>query len=458
MGAMDQVSPDIYVGSVWALSSPRDLYNANITHIISVLRGEVKDMTTISDPKNNIPAGFFRQLHIEIDDDDEEDIMRFFPRTNAFIQSAVDKKDGEKTLIHCVAGVSRSVTIACAYLLWRQSVEHPGIFEDASESLTTEQTDEHGHVYEPAETAAKRYVEDVIEEVRKYRTVAGPNPSFRQQLAIYVRCGCPNSSEQLASKKLYRQWVLQKQAEGIPLSGKPPKNIQYLSENGGILRLKSNETGAQAGLCEEDDDDDDDAQDEPRHITADEVIKKRMEERKKAAENRADNRPSLAELSSKVNIQSSGGGQTDNSDSRNGTTKKPLSSQLRCKKCRAGLASSNGLIAHAPESVSASNTNNINKRVPFRPTTNGAPRNGMPYRSSIPPQCMHYYMEPAAWMRPELEKGDHEGKFSCPNPKCNAKVGTYSWHGDTCSCGKWVTPAIGLLRTRVDEVPIRQAL
>lgn len=67
-------------------------------------------------------------------------------------------------------------------------------------------------------------------------------------------------------------------------------------------------------------------------------------------------------------------------------------------------------------------------------------------------------MEPAIWMRKELDQGHDEGKFLCPNPKCNAKVGTYSWHGDKCSCGKWITPAIGLLRARVDEVPIRQPL
>lgn len=65
-------------------------------------------------------------------------------------------------------------------------------------------------------------------------------------------------------------------------------------------------------------------------------------------------------------------------------------------------------------------------------------------------------MEPALWMKTELEKGQLDGKFNCP--KCQAKVGSYSWQGSKCSCGKWVTPAIELQRARVDEVTVRQSL
>lgn len=450
MGAMDQISPHIYIGSIWALSSVRDLAAANITHIVSVVRGTVEDMTSKGDPKNNVAAGFFHQLQIEIDDDDEEDIMRFFPQINAFIEKAVTKN--QNCLIHCVAGISRSVTVATAYFLWKKSVEQPGIFANAL-------YDENSQNDDAGEKAAIQYVEAMIQEIKSKRSIANPNPSFCEQLTIYLRCGCPASAQEFVSKKLYRQWVLRKQAEGIPLSGHPPKTLQYLSENGGILRLKSNESSAEKEFAALNNDNQDpslnESDQEPRHITADEILKKRMQERKLAAENRTE-RPSLAELSSRILTQQTDNGTqpSDNATNPSQPLKKASLTQLRCKKCRSGLASSQGFMIHSPPSQSSTST----KSLPFQPVSNAVPRSGLFLASSISPQCMHYYMEPASWMRAELDKGEHEGRFVCPNPKCKAKVGTYSWHGDTCSCGKWVTPAIGLSRAKVDEVPIRQAL
>lgn len=42
------------------------------------------------------------------------------------------------------------------------------------------------------------------------------------------------------------------------------------------------------------------------------------------------------------------------------------------------------------------------------------------------------------------------GRLTCPNPKCEANVGKFAWQGLQCSCGKWVVPAIGVARARVD--------
>lgn len=298
---MDQVSPDLYVGSIWALSSIRDLQNANITHVISVLRGNVKDVT----------GDGIRQLHIEIDDDDEEDIMRFFPRTNSFILEAVKRK--ERTLVHCIAGISRSVSVAAAFLLWQKLQRNPHVFDDCNENVPEEK----------AAAAAENHVEDMIEEIRKGRYVANPNESFREQLSIYIRSGCPNTSEELSEKKLYRQWVLRKQADGIPLSGKPPKTIQYLSENGGVIRLKSHDTAGSV-----------DAENEPRHITADEVLKQGVQARKELAEK---GRASLAELSSRISIPQNSLDSNETSATAEPVSqvnKEPRLTQLRCKKCR----------------------------------------------------------------------------------------------------------------------------
>mmetsp|Transcript_8232 Transcript_8232/g.20248 ORF Transcript_8232/g.20248 Transcript_8232/m.20248 type:complete len:429 (+) Transcript_8232:170-1456(+) len=64
----------------------------------------------------------------------------------------------------------------------------------------------------------------------------------------------------------------------------------------------------------------------------------------------------------------------------------------------------------------------------------------------------HFIAEPLSWMN---ECGGLEGKLHCP--KCNTKVGHYSWTGAQCSCGTWVTPAIMLPLSKVDEVkPVSQ--
>ncbi|XP_071617113.1 dual specificity protein phosphatase 12 isoform X4 [Heliangelus exortis] len=57
--------------------------------------------------------------------------------------------------------------------------------------------------------------------------------------------------------------------------------------------------------------------------------------------------------------------------------------------------------------------------------------------------------EPVQWMEPAL-LGVMEGQLLCP--KCTSKLGSFSWRGEQCSCGRWVTPAFQIHKSRVDEV------
>lgn len=56
-----------------------------------------------------------------------------------------------------------------------------------------------------------------------------------------------------------------------------------------------------------------------------------------------------------------------------------------------------------------------------------------------------FITEPPEWVSCADE---HEGRMSCP--KCTARVGSFSWSGATCSCGRWVTPAFQFQLARVD--------
>ncbi|KAK1833989.1 tyrosine-protein phosphatase [Podospora conica] len=71
--------------------------------------------------------------------------------------------------------------------------------------------------------------------------------------------------------------------------------------------------------------------------------------------------------------------------------------------------------------------------------------------------CPHVFIEALSWMRPTLEAGELEGRLVCPNGKCGASVGRYSWQGFKCTCGDWVAPAFSLHRSRVDEVSVPAA-
>lgn len=91
--------------------------------------------------------------------------------------------------------------------------------------------------------------------------------------------------------------------------------------------------------------------------------------------------------------------------------------EMRCRKCRRPLATSQYLTSHSQD----------------------------PSKT----KCAHYFVDPLSWMRPELEQGKLEGRIECPN--CKSNVGKYAWQGMQCSCGDWMVPGISLAKGRIDE-------
>ncbi|EED23767.1 dual specificity phosphatase, putative [Talaromyces stipitatus ATCC 10500] len=124
--------------------------------------------------------------------------------------------------------------------------------------------------------------------------------------------------------------------------------------------------------------------------------------------------------------------------------------EIRCRKCRRILATTPFINPHDKDS-----------KTPSKQSTEGV-------------DCAHIFLHPLTWMRPCLfpaqdssqtsrsssaadglagtATGDAplSGRLTCPNPKCEANVGKFAWQGLRCSCGKWVVPAIGVARARVD--------
>ncbi|XP_061696372.1 dual specificity protein phosphatase 12 isoform X2 [Syngnathoides biaculeatus] len=109
---------------------------------------------------------------------------------------------------------------------------------------------------------------------------------------------------------------------------------------------------------------------------------------------------------------------------------KSSEASYRCRKCRRTLFRSSSLLSHpVGEGATAfDHKKNTNLTVV---------------------QCTSYFIEPVQWMEQAL-LGVMEGQLLCP--KCQSKLGSFSWCGDQCSCGRWITPSFQLHRNRVDEI------
>ncbi|EDK36210.2 hypothetical protein PGUG_00308 [Meyerozyma guilliermondii ATCC 6260] len=124
-------------------------------------------------------------------------------------------------------------------------------------------------------------------------------------------------------------------------------------------------------------------------------------------------------------------------------TPKVHNAQLRCKRCRQVLALSSQIETHVPPEADSRQAQFIKTAPNSRRIIDVKPAS---------PSCSHYFLtEPLNWMKDELQgKGELDGKFQCP--KCNSKVGGYSWKGTRCSCGRWMIPALHVQTAKVDFV------
>ncbi|XP_037498566.1 dual specificity protein phosphatase 22 [Rhipicephalus sanguineus] len=112
---MNKVLPGVYIGNFRDSKDPEQLQANNITHIISIHDTARK----LHEDKE--------YLCIQASDTPGQNLSQFFSQSNDFIHHA--RMEGGNVLIHCLAGVSRSVTIAVAYVMsvtslnWREALK-----------------------------------------------------------------------------------------------------------------------------------------------------------------------------------------------------------------------------------------------------------------------------------------------------------------------------------------------
>jgi len=133
----DKIDEKLFISDYPSACSKEALLNLKISHVCSAVSLEARHRDT------------FRYLVLDIDDSDEEDIIRFFPPALHFIAEAM--REGTGVLIHCAAGISRSSTLAIMYLMTTRNIPF---------------------------TVAK-------EIVKRARPCIAPNPMFERQLRLW---------------------------------------------------------------------------------------------------------------------------------------------------------------------------------------------------------------------------------------------------------------------------------
>ncbi|KAL3685725.1 hypothetical protein R1sor_003747 [Riccia sorocarpa] len=130
-----ELEQGLYLGPVGAAFNKGLLQNLNVTHILAVAGGV--DMPFPRD---------FKYMRIEVHDSAGVNLAKHFDRCFAFIDEA--RMNGGAVLVHCLAGISRSVTVAVAYLMKKDGMRFP----------------------------------QALAHVKSRRKVAQPNPGFLRQL------------------------------------------------------------------------------------------------------------------------------------------------------------------------------------------------------------------------------------------------------------------------------------
>ncbi|XP_024611576.1 dual specificity protein phosphatase 9 [Neophocaena asiaeorientalis asiaeorientalis] len=104
-----QILPNLYLGSARDSANVESLAKLGIRYILNV---------TPNLPNLFEKNGDFHYKQIPISDHWSQNLSQFFPEAIAFIDEALSQNCG--VLVHCLAGVSRSVTVTVAYLMQKR--------------------------------------------------------------------------------------------------------------------------------------------------------------------------------------------------------------------------------------------------------------------------------------------------------------------------------------------------
>ncbi|XP_062953891.1 dual specificity protein phosphatase 22 isoform X2 [Cynocephalus volans] len=175
---MNKILPGLYIGNFKDARDAEQLSKNKVTHILSV-----------HDSARPMLEGV-KYLCIPAADSPSQNLTRHFKESIKFIHEC--RLRGEGCLVHCLAGVSRSVTLVIAYIM----------------------------------TVTDFGWEDALNTVRAGRSCANPNLGFQRQLQEFEK----------HEVHQYRQWLKEEYGESPLRDAEDAKNILACSSHGGGLQ------------------------------------------------------------------------------------------------------------------------------------------------------------------------------------------------------------------------------
>ena len=103
---INRITNTIYLGNMYAASNKKKLKELGIKKILTVM----------SNCDNEYNPKTFIHKTIEVDDDFNTNLIKYFKECFDFIEG------DDKVFVHCAAGMSRSPTIVIAYLMWKKKI------------------------------------------------------------------------------------------------------------------------------------------------------------------------------------------------------------------------------------------------------------------------------------------------------------------------------------------------
>lgn len=152
---LDHIKHGIYISN-WDAATDENLLKSHDIKAVLCINNIVKQ------PKELELYKKLKIQHFQINADDAEhvNLKKWFPKTNQIIEHYVS--NGEKIVVHCTAGISRSVTIVLAYFIYLTHCR--GKFRPN-----------------------KPIMHALYEWLITKRKCAVPNPGFYSQLQIYEK-------------------------------------------------------------------------------------------------------------------------------------------------------------------------------------------------------------------------------------------------------------------------------
>jgi hypothetical protein len=106
MSMPTEIIPRLFISDLASAEDPRMLRRYRITHVVTAMRG----FAAVPD--------YIVQHHVPLDDHPFAEIASYLPHTSDWIHRALSSSPNACVLVHCAEGISRSVSVVCAYLMY----------------------------------------------------------------------------------------------------------------------------------------------------------------------------------------------------------------------------------------------------------------------------------------------------------------------------------------------------